>query len=129
MCVAHHCGHVLQNIVLSDKVGREYAHLVTELSGPPTLVAGYLGVCGQHLDDVASLEAKLVLALRLIVVYGRPQWQVGGSRLVLVLGGVLVLVVRRRGGGVRVRGVRAVELCGPRWRVRIAQVGTSETWA
>jgi len=48
---------------------------------------------------------------------------------VLVIGGVLVRVVRGRGGGVRVRGVRAVELCGPRRRVRIAQVGTSETRA
>jgi len=129
MSVAHHRSHVLQDIVLSDKIGWEYAHLIAELTRPPALVAGYLGIRGQHLDDVASLEAKLVLTLCLIVVDGRPQWQVGGGRLVLVMGGVLVLVVRRRGGGVGVRGFRAVEVCGPRRRVRIAQVGTSETRA
>jgi len=116
--VAHHRSDVFQNVVLGDKVSREYAHLVAELARPPALIAGYLGVRGQHLDNVAALEAQLVLALRLIVVYGRPQWQVGGRSL--VLGGVLVLVVRRRGGGVRVRGVRAVELCGPGRRVGIS---------
>jgi len=126
--IAHNCSHILQNVVLSDKVGWEYAHLVAELSRPPTLIARYLGVSGQHLNNVTPLETQLVLALRIVVVYGRPQRQVGG-RLVLMLGGVLVLVVRGRGGGVRVCGVRPVELCGPGRRVGIAQVGTSETWA
>jgi len=86
-----------------DEVGREYAHLVAELAGPPALVAGYLGVGGQHLDDVAALQAQLVLALRVVPELGRPQRQagrLGGGRLLAPVVAALVFVTRPVHGAV-----------------------------
>lgn len=50
-----------------------YYNLVSDLPGPPALVAGYLGVLGQDLDQLALAQRQLVLALRVVVVQGGPE--------------------------------------------------------
>lgn len=56
-----------------------WTYLVTDLARPPSLVAGYLGVLGEHLHDLALPERQLVLALGIVVVERRPE--VGGERV------------------------------------------------
>ncbi|KAF9823434.1 hypothetical protein SFRURICE_006647 [Spodoptera frugiperda] len=57
-----------QGVFLRHVYGREYTDAIADLSRPPALIAGDVGVLGQHLDDLAATQGKLILSLCHIVV-------------------------------------------------------------
>lgn len=60
---------------LLDKVGREDADFVADLPRPPSLVARYLDIAREDLDELSLAQAQLVLPLSVVVVEGLADGQ------------------------------------------------------